>query len=153
VLPESDDDRILQATASLLRLGIADVTLLGDDQQVRSRAATLGADIAAAQVISPDDPDLRQRCATEYVRLRADRGMTQSRAADILSDPAYFGTMLVRLGLADGMVAGAVHTTADTLRPAFQIIRTAPDTSVVSSVFLMCLADRVLVYGDCAVIP
>src|SRR5699024_2991832 len=99
------------------------------------------------------DPAYVERFATEYQRLRAHKGMTYDKAADLVSDVSYFGTMMVHLGDADGMVSGAAHTTAHTIRPSFEIIKTAPDVSVVSSVFLMALADRVLVYGDCAVIP
>jgi phosphate acetyltransferase len=153
VLPEGNDERILRATTTLLRLGVADITLLGEEHAVRAKASGLGLDIAGAQVICPQDPELRERFAKEYARLRAHRGMTVEAAHDIVGDVSYFGTMMVHLGLADGMVSGATHTTAHTIRPAFEIIRTAPGTSIVSSVFLMCLADRVLVYGDCAVIP
>jgi phosphate acetyltransferase len=153
VLPESEDQRILQATASLLRLGVADITLIGDETSVRARASGLGLDIGAARIVSTSDPQLRPMLAVEYARLRAHKGVTPAQADQIVGDVSYFGTLMVQLGLADGMVSGAAHTTAHTIRPAFEIIRTAPGTSVVSSVFLMCLADRVLVYGDCAVIP
>ncbi len=104
-------------------------------------------------MVSPFDAALRQRFAEEYQRLRAHKGTTYEMAFDTVSDVSYFGTMMVQLGLADGMVSGAAHTTAHTIRPAFEIIKTKPDVSVVSSVFLMALADRVLVYGDCAVVP
>lgn len=151
VLPEGDDERILHAAASLLRLGVADLTLLGEPNVVRARASAIGADIAGAQVLSAADPGLAPRFAAEYARLRAHKGMTLDRAGEIVSDVSYFGTMMVALGLADGMVSGAAHTTAHTLKPAFEIVRTAPGTALVSSVFLMCLADHVLVYGDCAI--
>ena len=153
VLPEAEDDRVLRATASLLRLGVAHLTLLGDETAVRSRASSLGVDISAASVVSPHDPELVQRFAQEYARLRAHKGVTIEQATAIVQDVSYFGTMMVHLGLADGMVSGATHTTAHTIRPAFEIIKTVPGVDVVSSVFLMCLADRVLVYGDCAVVP
>jgi phosphate acetyltransferase len=153
VLPEGDDERILRASATLLRLGVADITLLGDENAVRAKASVLGLDLDGAAVISPNDFELRRRFAREYHRLRAHRGITPDQAHEIVGDASYFGTMMVHLGLADGMVSGAAHTTAHTIRPAFEIIRTAPGTAIVSSVFLMCLADRVLVYGDCAVIP
>ncbi len=153
VLPEGEDERILRAAAILLRLGVADLTLLGDETAIRAKALTLGVDIAAAKVLSPHDPDLVARFAAEYARLRAHKGITLELATDIVSDVSYFGTMMVHLGMADGMVSGAVNTTAHTIRPSFEIIKTAPGTTVVSSVFLMCLADRVLVYGDCAVNP
>ncbi|MCK9915379.1 MULTISPECIES: phosphate acetyltransferase [Microbacterium] len=153
VLPEGDDDRVLRAAATVLARGVADLVILGDEQAVRGRAMTLGIDISAARIISPFDPVLGARFAEEYTRLRAAKGMTLERAADTITDVSYFGTLMVHLGLADGMVSGAAHTTAHTIRPAFEIIKTRPDVSVVSSVFLMALADRVLVYGDCAVIP
>ena len=153
VLPEGDDDRILRAAATLIARDVADLTILGDEAAVRARATELGIDIAAVQVISPNDPELVERFAAEYAKLRAHKGITLAQAADTVTDVSYFGTMMVHLGLADGMVSGAAHTTAHTIRPSFEIIKTKPGVNVVSSVFLMALADRVLVYGDCAVIP
>lgn len=153
VLPEGDDDRILRAAATVLARGVADVTILGEEIEVRNRAIELGIDIRDARVVSPFDAVLVDRFAREYERLRAHKGVTYSQAADTVTDVSYFGTLMVHLGLADGMVSGAAHTTAHTIRPAFEIIKTKPGVSVVSSVFLMALADRVLVYGDCAVIP
>ncbi len=153
VLPEGEDDRVLKAAATVLARGIADLTILGEEIEVRSRALELGLDIRAASVLSPFDAVHVDTFAREYERLRAHRGVTYEKAADTVTDVSYFGTMMVHLGLADGMVSGAAHTTAHTIRPAFEIIKTKPGVSVVSSVFLMALADRVLVYGDCAVIP
>ncbi|CAB4899877.1 unannotated protein [freshwater metagenome] len=153
VLPEGDDDRILRAAATVLSRRVARLTILGEEAKVRGRASELGLDIAAAEVVSPFDEELRGRFAREYAALRAHRGMTEELAWDVVPDVSYFGTMMVQLGLVDGMVSGAAHTTAHTIRPAFEIIRTRPGVSVVSSVFLMALADRVLVYGDCAVNP
>ena len=153
VLPEGEEERILRATAILLRLGVADLTLLGREDEIRAKAATIGVDITGAAVVSPNDPELVKKFAAEYVRLRAHKGMTMQMASETVTDVSYFGTMMVHLGMADGMVSGAVHTTAHTIRPSFEIIKTAPGTKIVSSVFLMCLADRVLVYGDCAVNP
>lgn len=153
VLPEGNDDRVLRAAATVLARGIADLTILGEEAEVRGRAVELGIDISAARVLSPFDPPTVDLFAREYAQIRAHRGVTYEQAADTVTDVSYFGTMMVHLGLADGMVSGAAHTTAHTIRPAFEIIKTAPGVSVVSSVFLMALADRVLVYGDCAVIP
>lgn len=153
VLPEGDDDRILQAAAIVVKRGIAELTILGDETRVRGRAAELGLDLAAVHVLSPLDPVLHERFAAEYLALRAKKGISAQFAADTVTDVAYFGTMMVHDGLADGMVSGAAHTTAHTIRPAFEIVKTSPGVDVVSSVFLMALADRVLVYGDCAVIP
>jgi phosphate acetyltransferase len=153
VLPEGGDDRILRAAAILLARDVADLTILGDETDIRARATALGIDLDSAQVLSPTDPGLVERFAAEYARLRAHKGITLEQASDTVTDVSYFGTMMVHLGLADGMVSGAAHTTAHTIRPAFEIIKTRPGVEVVSSVFLMALADRVLVYGDCAVIP
>lgn len=153
VLPEGDDDRILRAAATVLSRGIADITILGEEIEVRNRALELGIDLREAQVLSPFDGVHVHKFATEYERLRAHKGVTYAQAADTVTDVSYFGTLMVHMGFADGMVSGAAHTTAHTIRPAFEIIKTKPGVSVVSSVFLMALADRVLVYGDCAVIP
>jgi phosphate acetyltransferase len=153
VLPEGEEERILRAADTLLRREVADLTLLGDPAVVQRKADQLGQDISAAQIVDPHDPGLRERFATEYARLRAHKGMTVDAARDVVVDVSYFGTMMVLLGLADGMVSGSVHTTAHTIRPAFEVIRTSPGVSIVSSVFFMCLPDRVLVYGDCAVNP
>jgi phosphate acetyltransferase len=153
VLPEGGDDRILRAADVVARRGAADLIVLGEQEKVRARANALGLDLAGVRIVSPTDPDLVEEFAHEYTRLRERKGMTLDRARDIVQDVSYFGTMMVHSGRADGMVSGAVHTTAHTIRPAFEIIRTGPGVSVVSSVFFMLLADRVLVYGDCAVIP
>ncbi|WP_207454573.1 phosphate acetyltransferase [Desertivibrio insolitus] len=153
VLPEGSDDRILRAASTLLSRQVADLVILGDETEIRARATGLGIDISGAQVLSPFDPELRERFAVEYARLRAHKGVTVDFARDVVTDVSYFGTMMVHLGLADGMVSGAAHTTAHTIRPGFEVIKTKPGVSVVSSVFFMALADRVLVYGDCAVVP
>jgi phosphate acetyltransferase len=153
VLPESQDDRILEAAAILLRRGVADLTLLGEENVVHARASALGLDLDEASIVSPFDADLVERLAAAYAEARAHKGMTVERAREIVTDISYFGTLMVHLGLADGMVSGAVNTTAHTIRPALEFVKTKPGVSTVSSVFLMCLADRVLVYGDCAVIP
>ncbi|HEY6810435.1 MAG TPA: phosphate acetyltransferase [Propionibacteriaceae bacterium] len=153
VLPESQDDRILEAAAILLRRGVADLTLLGEENNVRARASALGLDLDEASIVSPFDADLVETFAAAYAEARAHKGMTVERAREVVTDISYFGTLMVQLGRADGMVSGAVNTTAHTIRPALEFIKTKPGVSTVSSVFLMCLADRVLVYGDCAVIP
>jgi phosphate acetyltransferase len=153
VLPESEDDRILEAAAILLRRGVANLILLGEETKVRARASALGLDLDEATIVSPSETELVEKFAAAYAEARAHKGMTVERARDIVTDISYFGTMMVHLGLADGMVSGAVNTTAHTIRPALEFVKTKPGVSTVSSVFLMCLADRVLVYGDCAVIP
>lgn len=153
VLPEGDDDRILRAAGRVLQRKIADLVILGDEAAVRARAAELGVDISAARVLDPRTSGYLDEFAADYTELRKHKGMTLERARETMADISYFGTMMVHKGIADGMVSGAAHTTAHTIRPSFEIIKTVPGVSTVSSVFLMCLADRVLAYGDCAVVP
>ncbi|MFF0017458.1 phosphate acetyltransferase [Streptomyces sp. NPDC005374] len=153
VLPEGTEPRVLHAAEVLLRRGVCDLTLLGPLDQIRKKAADLGIDLGDCQLIDPATSELRDSFAEKYAALRAHKGVTVELAYDVVSDVNYFGTLMVQEGLADGMVSGSVHSTAATIRPAFEIIKTKPDADIVSSVFFMCLADRVLVYGDCAVNP
>ncbi|MFI9270348.1 phosphate acetyltransferase [Kitasatospora sp. NPDC052896] len=165
VLPEGTEERVLRAAEVLLRRNICDLTLLGEVEAVRRKAASLGIDLphaddtaapgdrARARIVDPATSPLRQRFAELYAKLRAHKGMTVELALDVVTDVSYFGTLMVQEGIADGMVSGAVHSTAATIRPAFEVIKTSPGSAIVSSVFFMCLADRVLVYGDCAVNP
>ncbi|GAA2395705.1 phosphate acetyltransferase [Dactylosporangium salmoneum] len=153
VLPEGTEERILRAADILLRRGVADLTLLGDPDTIRTRARDLALDVSAARLIDPVRDPLREEFAATYRDLRAHKGVTLDLARDVVADVSYFGTLMVQLGHADGMVSGATHTTAATIRPAFEIIKTVPGLSVASSVFFMLLPDRVLVYGDCAVNP
>jgi phosphate acetyltransferase len=153
VLPEGTEDRILRAAEQLLRRGVVDLTALGDEAEVRRRAASLGLDLDGLRVVDPQRSEWLEDFAQTYYELRKHKGVGLPLARDTMVDVSYFGTMMVYKGLADGMVSGAAHTTAHTIRPAFEIIRTAPGVSVVSSVFFMCLPDRVLVYGDCAIVP
>ncbi|MDO5052871.1 MAG: phosphate acetyltransferase [Pseudoclavibacter sp.] len=153
VLPEGADERVLEAAGTILAREVADITILGDAAEIRARASSLGVELSAAQLLSTEDPELLDRFAAEYARIRAHKGVTVEEARERMRDVSYFGTMMVHLGLADGMVSGAMHTTAHTIKPGFEIVKTSPGTSIVSSVFLMALADRVLVYGDCAVNP
>jgi phosphate acetyltransferase len=154
VLPEASDDRVLKAAAQIVKLGAAHVTLLGERDTLMDRAKDLGLDLSGANVVDPAHGDLADHFADIYTELRAHKGMTKEKALQIMSSSdTYFATMMVHTGMADGMVSGAIHTTADTIRPAFEIIKTKPGTEVVSSVFLMALEDHVLVFGDCAVNP
>jgi phosphate acetyltransferase len=153
VLPEGEDDRILKAAGRLLHRGVADLTILGDEADIRARAAELGVDLADAVVLNPRTSELCDQFAEQYAELRKKRGITVEQARETIHDVSYFGTMLVHNGLVDGMVSGAAHTTAHTVRPAFEIIKTMPEVSTVSSIFLMCLADKVLAFGDCAIVP
>jgi phosphate acetyltransferase len=153
VLPEGSDDRILAAADLLLRRDVCDLVILGTTEDITVRAEDLGLDLSGARLIDPVTSPLRQQFADTLVELRKHKGMTPEVAFDLAADVSWFGTFLVHGGHVDGMVSGAAHTTADTVRPALQIIRTTPGVSVVSSVFLMALPDKVLVYGDCAVVP
>jgi phosphate acetyltransferase len=167
VLPEGTEERVLRAAEVLLRRNVCHLTLLGDPDAIRRRAADLGLELgldrgdemltpgsaARARIIDPITSPLRERFAELYAKLRAHKGVTVELANDVVSDVSYFGTLMVQEGLADGMVSGAAHSTAATIRPAFEIIKTRPDAAIVSSVFFMCLADKVLAYGDCAVNP
>ncbi|MFJ9425754.1 phosphate acetyltransferase [Streptomyces sp. NPDC101249] len=153
VLPEGTEERVLHAAEVLLRRGVCDLTLLGPVDRIRKTAADLGIDLGDSELIDPATSELRDTFAEKYAALRAHKGVTVELAYDVVSDVNYFGTLMVQEGLADGMVSGSVHSTAATIRPAFEIIKTKPDAAIVSSVFFMCLADKVLVYGDCAVNP
>lgn len=153
VLPEGDDDRILKAAGRLLQRNVADLTILGEESQVRARAAELGVDLSGAVVMDPRRSELCEQFAEQYAQLRSHKGVTFEQARETITDVSYFGTMLVHNDMVDGMVSGACHTTAHTIRPAFEIIRTLPGVSTVSSIFLMCLAQEVLAYGDCAIVP
>ncbi|MEU8236811.1 phosphate acetyltransferase [Actinoplanes missouriensis] len=153
VLPEGTEERILRAAETLLRRDVADLTLLGDPAEITRRAREIGVEIGGAQLVDPAASAWREDFAARYAELRKHRGVTMDLAYDVVRDVNYFGTLMVAAGRADGMVSGANHTTAATIRPAFEIIKTVPGLSVASSVFFMLLADRVLVYGDCAVNP
>ncbi len=153
VFPEGHEERILRASEILLRRGVVDVVLLGNETVIRSQIATLGLNLDQATILDPLQSPWQDDYANTYYELRKHKGITPNCARDMMHDFSYFGTMMVYKGVADGMVSGAIHTTAHTIRPALEFIRTQPDVSIVSSVFLMGLDDRVLVYGDCAVNP
>ncbi|TKB27138.1 phosphate acetyltransferase [Desulfopila sp. IMCC35006] len=153
VLPEGEDERVLKAAEILLRRDVVDLTLLGREDKIHERVRSLGLHLEKAKIIDPRKFAFLEEYVDTYYQLRKDKGITLDNARDIMVDLNFFGTMMIYKDHADGMVSGAVHTTADTIRPAFQFIKTKPGCSVVSSVFLMCLNDRVLAYGDCAVNP
>lgn len=153
VLPEGEAERVLKAAEILLRREIVDITLLGRVDKIKERIRSLGLHLEKATIIDPKTSPLLNDYIETYYELRKDKGITRDVARDIMIDLNFFGTMMIYKGHVDGMVSGAVHTTADTIRPAFQFIKTVPECSIVSSVMLMCLNDRVLAYGDCAVNP
>jgi len=153
VLPEGVESRILRAAEILSRRGVADLTLLGDTQKIEKKITDLGLQLKNVDIIDPLNSPWRDKYAAIYHDLRKHKGINEEMARDAMTDVSYFGTMMVHQGQADGMVSGSIHTTAHTIRPAFEFIRSKPGFSIVSSVFFMCLRDRVLVYGDCAINP
>ncbi len=153
VLPEGTEERILRAAEIILLRDVCDITLLGNPAEVRQKASSLGLSLDRAGIIDPRTSDLLPGFAETYYELRRHKGISPAMAHDTMVDVSYFGTMMVYKGYADGMVSGSIHTTAHTIRPALEFVKTRPGTSIVSSVFFMCLADRVLVYGDCAIVP
>jgi phosphate acetyltransferase len=153
VLPEGMGERILSATDIILRRGIADITLLGREEEIRAKASKLNLNIEGAVIIDPVKSEYYDDFVQTYFDIRKHRGIVMDVARDRMSDPTYFGTMMVHKGLADGMVSGSVTTTAQTIRPAFEFVKTKPGVSVVSSIFIMCLQSKVLAFGDCAVVP
>ncbi|WP_257181012.1 phosphate acetyltransferase [Corynebacterium cystitidis] len=153
VLPEGEDDRILTAADQLLRQGIATLTILGDPVSMQARADDLGLDLSAATLLDYKNSELLDQFAAKFYELRQHKGISEGDARKAVEDVSYFGVMMVQEGLADGMVSGAVNTTAATLRPALQVIKTTPEASVVSSIFLMVMRDRLWAFGDCAVNP
>jgi phosphate acetyltransferase len=153
VLPEGGEERILRSSEVLLRRKVCDITLLGNEKEIQQKTASLGLNLEGVNIVNPARSEWLADFAKTYYELRKHKGISEEMAADAMTDVSYFGTMMVHKGIAGGMVSGAVHTTAHTIRPSFEIVKTKPGCSIVSSVFLMCLADRVLVYGDCAVNP
>lgn len=153
VLPEGAEERILRAAEILTLRGAADLTLLGEPGPIRAKIAELGLRLPDIAIIDPQTSPQRAAYAQEYFLLRQHKGVSQQMAFDMLADGSYFGTMMVHFNHAHGMVSGSIHTTQHTIRPALEFIKTKPNTKLVSSVFFMCLHDRVLVFGDCAVNP
>lgn len=153
VLPEGDCDRVLQAAADVARQDIADLIVLGDTQKITNRAKELGISLEKIHLIDYQNADNFEDYAQTLCELRKAKGMTIEEARQLMKDGAYYGTMMVYKGDADGMVSGAEHTTANTIRPALQFVKTKPGISVVSGSFLMCLNGQLYVFADCAVTP
>ena len=153
LLPESDDERVLRAAEIVLRRNLCKITLLGNPEKIAQRASLLGLDLSKARIVDPENfPDMDRFVETFY-QLRKHKGIIRPMAKEMMSRVSYFATMMVYLGYADALVSGATHTTRETIKPAFEIIKMAPGAKIISSVFFMLLRDRVLVYGDCAVNP
>lgn len=155
VLPEGNDDRIITAAARLAEMDIVDLTILGQQERIEAavKRLELNFDLTKVSIINPIESDYYKDFSNTLFELRKSKGVTIDMAEDLMADVSYFGTMMVYKGLADGMVSGAAHTTQHTIRPALQFIKTKPGVSVVSSIFFMCLEDRVSVFGDCAINP
>ena len=159
VLPEGDEERTLVASQRIKEEGLADVYLVGSEQVIREKAEALGVNLEGVNIVDPETSDKLDTYINEFYELRKAKGMTVEKAGKIVRDPLYFGTMMVKMGDADGMVSGAVHTTGDLLRPGLQIIKTAPGVSVVSSFFIMMVPGSqygeggMLLFSDCAVNP
>ncbi len=153
VLPEATDERILKSAEVLLRRGVVDLTLLGKEGVVQLLATAAGLDLRGVKIVDPATSPHLEDYAQTYYECRKHKGITEERARDIMLDVSYFGTMMVHKGDADAMVSGAVHTTGHTIRPALEFIKVHPSRKIVSSVFFMCLNNRVHVFGDCAVNP
>lgn len=151
ILPESNDERILRASEIILRREVANIILIGKEKEIRENYMRLGIDLSKATIIDHLNSPYLEEFTDAFYEMRKAKGLTRQAAEDAMSHANYFSTMMVHLGYADGMVSGATHSTADTIRPALQIIKTTPGISIVSSVFFMCLSTKVLVYGDCAV--
>lgn len=153
VLPEGTEERILKASEILLRRSIVDITLLGNEMAIKEKIDNLGLKMNGINIVNPVQSEYFDDYVATFCELRKNKGATVDIVRDIMADVNYFGTMMIYKGHADGMVSGSIHTTAQTIRPAFQIVKTKPNSNIVSSVFFMCLEDRVLVYGDCAINP
>lgn len=153
VLPEGTEERILRAAEILLLRDVVKITLLGNENEIRQKIQAMALKLDNIDIIDPMTSELRPLFAQAYYEARKHKCIVYDTAFDLMGDVSYFGTLMIHLGFADGMVSGAVHSTQHTIRPAFEIIKTKPGASIVSSVFFMCLEDRVLVYGDCAVNP
>ena len=159
VLPEGNEERTIVATEEIYKQGYAHPILVGNREEILNKATALNADLTGVEIIDPETSENLSKYIEAFYELRKNKGMTMSKAEKIVRDPLYFGTMMVKLGDADGMVSGAVHTTGDLLRPGLQIIKTAPGVSVVSSFFIMMVPDSVygeegmLLFSDCAVNP
>lgn len=159
VLPEGEEERNLQAAGEIVKNGLANVILVGNESVIREKAASLGVNLEGAEIMDPETSDKTAAYANEFYELRKKKGMTPEKADKVVRDPLYYATMMVKLGDADGMVSGAIHTTGDLLRPGLQIIKTAPGMSVVSSTFVMSVPNcqygenGLLLFADCAVNP
>lgn len=159
VLPESTDERILEAANIILREGFANIILVGDEKQILNIAKEKGFDLTKARIINPNESTKYEEYVEAFYELRKQKGIDLNKAKEMVKDPVYFGMMMVKQGDCDGLVSGAIHSTADTLRPALQILKTAPNTKLVSAFFLMVVPNceygenGTFVFSDCGLNP
>lgn len=153
VLPESEDERVLKASEILLKSGAVNLILLGDENEIKFDAEKLGVNLSGARFINLEKNEYADRLTTALFEARKSKGVSIEQACELVRDRTYFATMLVQEGLAHAMVSGANTTTAHTIRPALQIIKTRPDSPLVSSSFIMCFDEEILIYADCAINP
>ncbi len=155
VLPEASDLRTLKAAATALKEEYANIVLIGDEESIKEMALENNLDLSKAKIVNPKTSEKKDEYANALYELRKAKGMNLDQAKQIVLDEVYFGTMMVKLNEADGLVSGAIHSTSDTLRPALQILKTAPNTKIVSAFFVMVVPncdyseDGVFVFGDC----
>lgn len=152
VLPEGEDQRTIDAAAKIIEMGFAKVILLGDVSDIEARLKEKGADPTKLQIFNPATDAKLEEFSTKFYEYRKHKGITLEQAANIVKDEIYFGTMLVKEGYADGLVAGACHSSADTIRPALQIIKPVPGLRTISSAFFMCLGEETYLFSDCALV-
>lgn len=153
VLPEGDDDRILKAADKLLKSEAVKLIILGNNKDIIQRANELGLNLDEIKTINPSNSQYDEEFANALYEARKSKGMSLEQAKELIKDRNYFGTLLVHLGYADAMVSGAACSTADTIRPALQLVKTKPGVKSVSGGFFMCLSDKVWYFADCAVTP
>ena len=155
VLPEGSDERIIIAASRLQAMDVVEISIIGNKKQIESKVLELGLpfDFSKVKIIDPIKSEKYEDYVNTYYELRKNKNVSMAMAKDLMEDVSYFGTMMVYKGDADGMVSGAAHTTQHTILPALQFIKTKPETCLVSSIFFMCLEDRVSVFGDCAINP
>lgn len=154
ILPESEDIRVLKATEQVKKEGYAKIILIGDKEEILKKAEENNIDIADAKIVNPNEHPKYDEFVDILYNLRKHKGMTEEQAKELVKDPVYFGMLMVKQGEADGLVSGAIHSTSDTLRPALQILKTAPDTKLVSAFFVMVVPDckygenGIFIFGD-----
>ncbi len=159
VLPEGEEERTIKATAEILKEGIAEISLLGEGSKIKDKAQSLKVDMGKVRIIEPEKSEKLEEYTNTYCEIRKEKGISKDEALSVMKEPLFYGAMMVKKGEVDGSISGAIHTTAETIRPALQIIKTAPGVKKVSSSFLMILKNKefgengALIFADCAILP